>query len=490
MKNIVSIKPIYKYLILFFFCQNVLSQNPVNILQSNTLDQLLIHDTIFQKFSGNVIVEYEDFKIICDTILIDEYKEAIRGWGNVNIANDTIEFQTDSINIKQFQSIIFLYKNTTIKMDDMIIYGDELEYNYEINEIRYVNGGHVKTQDYDIKSQQFSHLIKENTSRFQQLVNVTANEYQILTENLIYRDELMSFFGTTSIKNLDFLINCNEGLFKKDVVLKIYNQETIDANQRKIQSDTLLVDIKNNVNYFNRNVNIVINQETHIRGDNFTQRNSFSTIYNDCYIKLINPQDSIIIHGDTIKINDQKEELEVINNVIIEGKDLEGGCVNMKFKENYTDIYMRQNPVLWFNDTQVTGDEIQLYIKHNQLDSIYIPRNPFVVSPYDSPTYYNQIIGKVLFGKFHENNIKYVNIEGNSKMKYFENNKQKKSIIGLNNIEAGNIRLLFINNKVNQMSSFNQIESNYIELDVTHNMKKNSELLYFNDFKLVERLRK
>ena len=97
MKNIVSIKPIYKYLILFFFCQNVLSQNPVNILQSNTLDQLLIHDTIFQKFSGNVIVEYEDFKIICDTILIDEYKEAIRGWGNVNIANDTIEFQTDSI---------------------------------------------------------------------------------------------------------------------------------------------------------------------------------------------------------------------------------------------------------------------------------------------------------------------------------------------------------------------------------------------------------
>ena len=182
MKNIVSIKPIYKYLIFFFFCQNVLSQNPVNILQSNTLDQLLIHDTIFQKFSGNVIVEYEDFQIICDTVLIDEYKEAIRGWGNVNIANDTIEFQTDSINIKQFQSIIFLYKNTTIKMDDMIIYGDELEYNYEINEIRYVNGGHVKTQDYDIKSQQFSHLIKENTSRFQHLVNVTANEYQILTE--------------------------------------------------------------------------------------------------------------------------------------------------------------------------------------------------------------------------------------------------------------------------------------------------------------------
>ena len=151
----------------------------------------------------------------------------------------------------------------------MIIYGDELEYHYEINEIRYVNGGHVKTQDYDIKSQQFSHLIKENTSIFQHLVNVTANEYQILTENLIYRDELMSFFGTTSIKNLDFLINCNEGLFKKDDVLKIYNQETIDANQRKIQSDTLLVDIKNNVNYFNENVNIVINKETHIIGDNF-----------------------------------------------------------------------------------------------------------------------------------------------------------------------------------------------------------------------------
>ena len=490
MRNIGSITSIYKYVIFLFFCQSVLSQNPINILQSNTLDQLLIHDTIFQKFSGNVIVEYEDFKISCDTILIDEYKEAVRGWGNVNINNDTIEFQTDSINIKQFQNIIFLYKNTIINMIDMMIYGDELEYNYETNEIRYLKGGHVQTQDYDITSQQFTHILEEKTSNFQHLVNATTNEYQILTENLIYIDEIMNFFGKTSIKNSDFIIHCDKGLFKKGDVLKIYNQETIDASQRKIQSDTLLVDIKNNVHYFHNNVNIIINEDTHIIGDDFKQNDQFLTIYNDCYIKLINPKDSIIIYGDTIKINDQKEELEVINNVIVEGKDLEGGCVNMKFKDNYTDIYMNHNPVLWFNDVQITGDEIQLYVKQNKLDSIYIPYNPFIVSPYDSLTYYNQIIGKVLYGKFYDNSIKYVNIEGNSKMKYFEKNKQKNSIIGLNNIEAGNIQLLFLKNNVNQVSSFNQIESNYIEIDRKQKMKQKSELIYFNDFKLVKRVSK
>ena len=90
------------------FCshQNLFCQNPINVIQSNTLHQILINDTVFQKFSGNVIIEYVDFKIVCDTILIDEYKEIVKGWGNAEIFNDTINFKTDSIHIKQFQNII------------------------------------------------------------------------------------------------------------------------------------------------------------------------------------------------------------------------------------------------------------------------------------------------------------------------------------------------------------------------------------------------
>ena len=84
------------------FCsQNILSQTPINVIESKNFNQIIINDTTFQKFAGNVIIEYSDFKIICDTILIDEYKNLIRGWGNTQIFNDTLNCKSDSINIRQ-----------------------------------------------------------------------------------------------------------------------------------------------------------------------------------------------------------------------------------------------------------------------------------------------------------------------------------------------------------------------------------------------------
>jgi len=335
----------YKYVICFFFCQNLFCQNEIKIIQSDQLDQLIINDTIFQKLSGNVIIEYQDFKINCENILMDEHKISVRGWGNANIFNDTINCKTDSLTIKQFDNKIFLHKNTMININEMQIYGHQLEYNYDNNELMYFNGGIVNTENYEITSQKLTHEVENEISKFENLVVFTTDEYKIITEELTYSHEIIDFVGETSIENSNLLIHCNKGMFKKDDILKIYNQKTIESDNREIQSDTLLVDIKNNVNYFKKNVKIMINPDTYIIAEYAKQDDHFSHIYDDCYIKLFNTVDSLLISGDTITINDQEQKLEIINNVIIEGKELEGSCKNMQFTNQYEDIYMYHNHV-------------------------------------------------------------------------------------------------------------------------------------------------
>ena len=76
------------------------------MIKSEKFDQIIIKDTTFQKFSGNVIIEYSNLTISCDTILIDEYKNLIKGWGNTHIFNDTLSCKSDSLNIKQKQKQI------------------------------------------------------------------------------------------------------------------------------------------------------------------------------------------------------------------------------------------------------------------------------------------------------------------------------------------------------------------------------------------------
>lgn len=488
MKINMSIDNIFKYVICFFFCQNLCGQNDIKIIQSDQLNQLTINDTIFQKLSGNVIIEYKDFKINCANILMDEFKQEVKGWGNASIINDSIHCLTDSLIIKQFENKIYLYNNTLITINKMQINSNKIEYNYEDSELKYFDEGFVKTENYKIESNKLTHDIENEVSKFQNLVILNNNEYKILTDTLTYTDEIIHFKGETSIEDGDIIIDCMEGLLKKDDILKIYNQTTRDFDNREIKSDTLLIDIKNNENHFNNNVEIRINPETHIFSSYAKQNNQYLNIYNNSYIKLLNEFDSLLISGDTININNEEDKLDIINNVIIQGKELEGSCQSMQFQNEYKNIYMYTKPVLWINDIQITGSEIELYIEKNNLDSIYIPSNPFIISPYDSLYYYHQIKGKYLSGKFKEQKIEYAIVEGNSKMKYFEKHKSESSIIGLNNIEAGVLKLLFDNKKVEQVLCTNQIESNYIELDVSKRIKKNNKLLYFEDFELINRL--
>ena len=60
-----------------FISQYIFCQNPINVVQSNQLDQIIVNDTTWQKFAGNVIIEHLDFKIKSDTIIIDEFKTLI-----------------------------------------------------------------------------------------------------------------------------------------------------------------------------------------------------------------------------------------------------------------------------------------------------------------------------------------------------------------------------------------------------------------------------
>ena len=486
MKKDIGIKTISICIVVFFFSQSVFCQTPINVVQSNTLDQIIINDTIFQKFSGNVIIEYSDLKIKCDTILMDENKILMEGWGNTEILNDTIHCTTDSVNIFQLENNIIFYKNTILKTDSMIIYTDELEYNYETKKLKYFKGGQIQFNNQNVKSKEFTHDLNVGVSQFNQNVYLNSSDYNIQTESMSSNKDTISFIGKTLIESDEFDIYCQQGFLKKSVLLDLSKGLRVELDNEIIESDQLKRDIKNNRNYFTNNVHVIIDEETHMLGENLTQIDSISTITENCEIQLLTEKDSIFITGDTIKINERNENVKINENVIIKGQELNGNCKLMEFTDNYEIINMFTNPVLWFTDVQITGDTIILFRQNNKLDSMYVPTNPFIISPHDSLDYYDQIKGKVLEGKFEENKIKFVKVNGNGKMKYFDSNDNKS--IGINNIESGNIKLFFHNNNVKSVLCFDQIESNYVEINNSKKSKIKAELIMLDGFKLINRI--
>ena len=72
-------------------------------------------------------------------------------------------------------------------------------------------------------------------------------------------------------------------------------------------------------------------------------------------------------------------------------------------------------------------------------------------------------------------------------MKYFDNNNDDEAIIGINNIEAGKIKLFFNNNSVKSVLCSEQIESNYIEIDNSQKSQIKTAILLLDGFNLVSR---
>jgi len=468
--------------ILLFCCsQNVFCQSTIHVIESEKLNQLLIKDTVFQKFSGNVIIEYSDLKIICDTIMIDEYQHLVRGWGNTHIFNDTLSCQSDSINIKTDLDQIIFHQNTLLKTNNMEIRSNEVIYNYENDEIKYFKSGNVITTDYTINSKEFTHELNTKNSYFHQNVTLKTENYYIISDNIHQLEEKIVFSGTTTIEHVDFSINCKNGFLKKSKTLELSNGVTVDFENQSIKANTLKRNIEKEENYFKDDVHVIMDEHTHIFGQELHQINNTSTITENSYITLCNEKDTTFIKGEIIKI-DQDENLSLDKNITIYNTDLQGRCATMDFQSNDKEINMNTNPVLWLNNIQITGDKIQLYTHENNIDSIYIPTNPFIISEVDSSQYYNQIKGKELQGKLKNNQIQYANIYGNGELIYFKQNDKNKNT-SVNNVQSGHIELFFEDNSIKEVLCVDQIDSKYTEID-TIDVKKELNQIYLDGFQL------
>ena len=468
------------YIVFFLINSNSLfCQSKIHVIESNKLEQIKINDTIFQKFCGDVMIEYSDLKIQCDTITINKHNDDVRAWGNVSFFNDTLKCLSDSIKINERLNTIIFYKNSQLSTNNISIFGDFIQYDFKQKIIKYWKKGIVENMYYNISSEEFIYHLKKEESIFSQNIKLISDSLTMYTENMINKDSLVVFFGPTSINYENILIECQKGNLRNSNDFEILEGLTIISDSTTIKANYLKKD--KNISYFKDEISIKSDNNISIFGDRLVQENEISTVTQNSYVELLNNNDSTNIRGDTIIIDDNKKYAEINNNVKILGNELYGKCKKLTFDSNYTKMKMINEPALWFKDIQLTGDEIEIYFLNNNIDSMFIAENPFIIAPEDTTSLYHQIKGKILEGSFIQNQIKFFELKGNGMMKYFENNNES---IGVNNVNAGKIKLLFNENLLENILCNQEIESNYYEIEKDESNSYNSNQMYLNGFKL------
>lgn len=379
------------------------------------------------KAFGNVILNQGD--TIIQTSDYTEYngntKKAL-SWGKVKIKDPTMTLTTDTLNFDRSKQMLFYRTGATIRDSINVLTSNSGNYLLENN-----------------KFQAFSDVV------------LTHPEYVLNSEHLDYytKSGQAYLYGPSTIVSDENQIYCEKGFYDtKSNISHFTKNAKIDYNDREIKADSLYYD--RNIGFATATNNIQITDTINhviLKGNyaEYFEKLDSAFVIKKALAILNTHQDSIFMHGDTI-LSTGKPDNRVIrsyHHVKFFKSDMSGKCDSISSKIAIGLTEMFKDPVIWSNESQITGDSIRLLrnIETDQLDSLKVLNNTFIISK-DSIGF-NQIKGRNLFGKFEENDLRYVHIVGNGELIHFVRN-ESNALIGIEKTVCSEIEFIFREGKV------------------------------------------
>ncbi|HET7153476.1 MAG TPA: OstA-like protein, partial [Candidatus Kapabacteria bacterium] len=122
---------------------------------------------------------------------------------------------------------------------------------------------------------------------------------------------------------------------------------------------------------------------------------------------------------------------------------------------------LSKNPIVWYNETQLTGDSITLFLKNNRLQKLVSDRNAFGISQSDSvyPLRFNQLAGARLTMYFQNDSLDNVRVEKNAISVYFGFDSTKPK--GANRMSGDTIVIAMKRGKPDQVYTLGGGEGQY-----------------------------
>ncbi|MDZ7848998.1 MAG: hypothetical protein U5L96_21005 [Owenweeksia sp.] len=137
--------------------------------------------------------------------------------------------------------------------------------------------------------------------------------------------------------------------------------------------------------------------------------------------------------------------------------DLQGKCDSLTYATLDSAFRMYFDPIVWSDSSQVTGDTIFLTLRDEMLDSLKVYSNSFILSQ-NNEGLHNQIKGRRLYGKFKQNDLRKVLVNGNGQTIYYPRD-EKDGLIGMNRAICSNIIILLKDNEVSAITFLTKPEA-------------------------------
>ncbi len=409
----------------------------------------------FFKANGQVIFTQGDtLKMTSRHMEYDGEKGLAKAWGDVFLEQPDMTLETDTLFLDRTRNIAFYETPGTIIDSASTLKSNRGKYFMEEKKYQFISNVRINNPEYTVNSAQLDYFTETNKAFLYGPTKIIGEDYDIYCERGYYN------------------MNVEQGHFKKNA--KIY------YNDKIIEGDSLY--FENQRQYAAATKNITINDtinQSIIRGhyaEIFKAKDS-AIITRDAVAVNILENDSLYIHADTLLGTGPTEHriLRGYYGVRILKTDIRGKSDSLYLDEISGKIELhkrpftekeeqvltedqknKRNPVLWFNNSQMTGELIYLLTDFNtrKLDSLQIYGNAFIIEKDSlSDNGFNQINGKELYGDFKDGVLNQLDVIKNTRVIYYLYSDAGE-LIGINNTICSALNVKFKENEIDKISFY------------------------------------
>jgi lipopolysaccharide export system protein LptA len=457
-------------LFLFFISADLVGQKKrtINILNAETLEYDDALGINVQRLKGDVQFENKGMLLYCDSAYFypNNYIEA---FGSVHAnKGDTIHLYSQELTFDGDKQVAVAIGEVKLKDREMSLTTDALNFDIKQNTSSYYTGGVIVNKENTLTSQRGYYNSATKIFSFKDSVKLKNPDYTMFTDTLQFNtvSEIAFFMGPTTIYSDESTIYTEKGWYNTNTNKSELSQNNrLSTDEQTLDADSILYNRNNGIARAFSNIIIsdTINKVI-IKGNlgRYNQKTQRSFVTDRATMIQIFEEDSLFLHADSLWV--YRDTLEAQNEIYAYygarffKPDLQGVCDSLVYIQKDSLIRMYREPILWSEQNQITGEYMELLIYDGEIRQLNIEKDAFIISEVDS-THYNQIKGRDMKAIFKNNEMEKIYVNGNGQTVYFaedEKKKEKKRLIGVNNLDCSDIIVYVKESKIHSMTFLQQ----------------------------------
>ena len=438
---------------------------------------------LFKNLDKRVILFHDGALIESDLAYFYAKENFFKATGDVVFTQgDSLRMTCNKIEYNGDTKVALAQGDVFLERPDMSLKTEKLNIDRVKNEAFYNSKGVVIDSSSTLTSNQGMYFINKKKYRFKSNVIIDNPEYEVNSDQLDYYTELNQayLYGNSSIIGDTYTIKCERGFYDLDREKGVFKKNaTLYYDNKIIKGDSLYFESEKNYAAATKNVSIVDSLNSSIitghYGEIFKDKDSAIITRRALAINIID-NDSLFIHADTLVATGPEERriLRAYYDVRILKSDLRGvsdslyldesigltKLLNKPLSNQQEQIFTEaernlNNPVLWFDKSQMSGNQILLISNTDtkKLDSLKILNNVFIIEKDTlSIDGYNQIKGGILDGNFKEGKLDNILITENTEMVYYLYNDEDLQLIGIDKTTCSALKMNFDDGEISDIT--------------------------------------